>query len=60
MSFTIIKEGMHQLNALMHLIIVAYFRLLNCINLAFLCLFKRVIIIEAVIIFIIKPVSLKL
>ena len=58
MPLIIIKEEIHQLDALMHLI--AYFRLLNYTDLAFLYLFKRVIIIKAIITLIIKPVSLKL
>ena len=60
MPFTIMKKEMHQLDALIYLITVAHFRLSNYIDLAFLCLSKRVIIIKAVIMLIIKPVSLKL
>ena len=44
----------------MHLIIIIYFQLLGCINLAFSYLSERVIIIKAVITFIIKSVLLKL
>ena len=51
---------MHQLNILMHLIIVAHSQLLGCIDLVFLCLSKRVIIIKVVITFIIKPILFKL
>ena len=56
----IMKGGMHQLDALMYSIIIIYFRLLGCIDLAFPCLSERVIIIETVIMPIIKPVLLKL
>ena len=51
---------MYQSNALIHLIIVLHFRLLGYIDLAFSYLSKRVIIKEEMIIFIIKPISLKL
>ena len=51
---------MHQPDALIYLITVIYFRLLGCIDLAFPYLFKRVIIIKAVIMLIIKPILLKL
>ena len=60
MPLTIIKEEMHQSDALIYLIIIAHFRLLDYIDLAFLYLFKRVMIIKILIIFIMKPVSLKL
>ena len=60
MLFTIIKGRMHQPDALMHSITVAHFRLLGYIDLAFPYLFERVIIIKAVIMPIMKPVSLKL
>ena len=56
----IIKEGIHQLNTLMHSIIITHFRLLDYINLGFSYLFERVIIIEAVITLIIKLILLKL
>ena len=60
MFLIIMKREMHQPNALMHLIIIAHFRLLNYIDLAFLCLFKRVITKKIIIIFIIKTFSSKL
>ena len=60
MPFIIMKGGMHQPDALIYSIIVAHSRLLGYIDLAFLCLFERVIIIKAVIMFIMKPVSSKL
>ena len=60
MLLTIMKEGMHQPDILIHSITVSYFRLPGCIDLAFLCLSERVIIKEEVIISIIKPVSSKL
>ena len=44
----------------MHLIIIAHSQLLGYIDLAFLYLFKRIMIIEIIIILIIKPVLLKL
>ena len=60
MPLIIIKKDIYQPDALIYLIIITHFRLLGCINLAFLYLFKRIIIIKAVIKSIIKPVSLKL
>ena len=60
MFLIIIKEEMHQPDALIHLIIVAHSQLLDYTDLAFSYLSERVIIIEIVIIFIIKPVLLKL
>ena len=60
MPFTMMKEGMHQSNALIYLITIAHFRLLGCIDLAFPYLSERVIIIKAMIMPIIKSVSSKL
>ena len=60
MPLIIMKEGMHQFNILIYSIIIFHFRLLSCINLAFLYLFECVIIKEEIIIFIIKPISSKL
>ena len=60
MPLIIIKGGMHQPDVLIYLIIIAYFQLSNYINLAFSYLSKRIMIIKAIIISIIKPISLKL
>ena len=60
MLFMMMKEGMHQPDILIYSIIITHFRLLGCTDLAFLYLFKRVIIIKTVIMSIKKPVSLKL
>ena len=60
MPLIIIKERMHQPNTLIHLITIAHSQLSDYINLAFLYLFERVMIIKSVIISIIKPILLKL
>ena len=60
MLLIIIKEEMHQPNALIYLIIIPYFQLSNYTDLAFSYLFKRVIIKKEMIILIIKPVSSKI
>ena len=54
------KGGMHQPNALIHLIIIPHSRLPDYIDLAFPYLSERVIIREEIIISIIKPISSKL
>ena len=60
MSLIIIKGGIFHPVALMYLIIINHSWLLGYIDLPFLCLFKQKMIKEVIIIFIMKPVLLKL
>ena len=60
MSLIIMKGEIYQPDALIHSIIVDYFRPSDCIVLVFLYFSECVIIKKAMIIFIMKPILLKL